>query len=159
VDYTYYDFLHKQKDIKAVKETPNFIVFKNDHPVSKFYQVDAVNTIKSWDELLEISKTGDITASAFVIGKESNSRLRRSRSLIYTIDSPVAYRIERPSKRYVVFSEKYSQDWMLDAKQPLMNLGVTNVYDTAGIKGNTLYYQRFNIYLIGYLISGAAFYF
>jgi hypothetical protein len=159
VDYTSYDFLYKQKDIEIVKETPDFIVFRNDHPVSKFYQVDAVNTIKSWDELLEISRTQDITSSAFVIGKESNIQASKDLILNYTIDSPVAYRIEKPSKRYVVFSDKYSQDWMLDAKQPLMNLGVTNVYDTTGIKGNTLYYQRFNIYLIGYIISGIAFLF
>lgn len=157
VDYSSYDFLYKQKDIKVVKETPNFVVFKNDHPVSKFYQVDAVNTIRSWDELLEISRTEDITASAFVIGKDSKIRSSAGQFLDYTIDSPVAYRINKPSKRYVVFSEMYSQDWNLDGNQPLMNLGATNVFDASGIKGNTLYYQRFNIYLIGYIISVIAF--
>ena len=159
VDYNTYDFLYKQKDIEIIKETPNFVVFKNDHRVSKFYQVDAVNTIKSWDELLEISKTQDITSSAFVIGQESKIQASKDMILNYTIDSPVTYKIERPLKRYVVFTEKYSQDWMLDAKQHIDNFGVTNLYDTSELKGNTLYYQRFNIYLIGYMLSGIAFIF
>lgn len=159
VDYRSYDFLYKQKDIEMVKETPNFIVFRNYHRVSKFYQVDSINAIKSWDELLEISKTQDITSSAFVIGKESKIQASKELILNYTLDSPVTYRIERPSKRYVVFSEKYSQDWMLDGKQPLMNLGVTNVYDTSKIRGNILYYHRFSIYLIGYIISVVVFLF
>jgi hypothetical protein len=159
VDYKSYDFLYKQTDIEVVNETENFVVFKNKHQVSKFYQVDAVNTIKNWDELLELSKSQDITSSGFMIGKDTNIQASKELFLNYTIDSPVNYRIEKPSKRYVIFSGKYSQDWMLDGKKPLANLGVTNVYEASEINGNTLYYRRFNIYLMGYIISGAAFLF
>ena len=157
VDYKSYDFLYRQKDFEAVKDTENFVVFENTHRISRFYQVDAMNTIKGWDELLELSKSQDITSSAFMIGQDSKIQLSQGQSLNYTIGSPVNYRIEKPSKRYVVFSEKYSQDWMLDGKPPIKNFGVTNVYDTSDIKGNTLYYQRFNTYLLGYILSGISF--
>ncbi len=37
VDYRGYFFLFNQTDLEFVKETPNFYLFKNNHPVSRFY--------------------------------------------------------------------------------------------------------------------------
>ncbi len=158
-DYKLYDFLYKQKDLEVVKDTENLVVFRNSHPVSRFYQVDNITTIKSWEDLLDLSKTLDMTSSAFVIGSENKIQASQRLVLNHTTDSPARYRLEKPSKRYVIFSQKYSEDWKLDGKMPFGNFGVTNVYDASGIKENTLYYQRFNIYLFGYTASGISFIF
>jgi hypothetical protein len=159
VDYKQYDFLYNQKDLEVVKDSENLVVFRNRHPVSRFYQVDGLITIKNLDDLLNISKTKDITSVAFVIGNETKIQASKGQALNSTFDSPVKYLLDRPSKRYVVFSERYSEEWKLDGKAPFENFGVTNVYDTSDLKGNTLYYERFNIYLIGYILSGIAFIF
>ena len=161
VDYGQYYFLYKQKDLELVRDTENLVVFRNRHPVSRFYEADGVITIKDWEDLLEISKTRDITSFAIVAGNETNTNIEASKgqALNYTIESPVKYLLDQPSKRYIIFSRRYSEDWKLEGKTPFANFGVTNAYDTSDIKGNTLYYERFNIYLIGYLISGIAFIF
>jgi len=38
--------LNKQKDLELVKDTENLVVFRNMHPVSRFYQVDDVITLR-----------------------------------------------------------------------------------------------------------------
>ncbi|HEY9205836.1 MAG TPA: hypothetical protein VIO58_07930 [Candidatus Methanoperedens sp.] len=157
VDYKQYDFLYNQNDLEVVKNSENLVVFRNRHPVSRFYQVDGLIMIKSWEDLLGMSKTIDITTSAFMIGNENNIRASEGKPINYTIVSPVRYLLDKPSKRYVVFSERYSEDWKLEGTTPFENFGVTNAYDISDVRGNMLYYQRFNIYLIGYLISGFAF--
>jgi len=109
--------------------------------------------------LLNISKTKDTTSVVFVIGNETKIQASKGQALNYTGDSPVMYLLDRPSKRYIVFSWRYSEDWKLDGKPPFANFGVTNAYNISDMKRNTLYYERFNIYLIGYLLSGIAFIF
>lgn len=159
VDYKLYDFLYEQEDLELIKDTENLVIFKNKHPVSKLYQVDNISTIKSWDDLLEISKSKDITSSAFLLGDAVEIQASERQPLDYTASSPVKYEIEKPSKRYVVYAEKYSEDWRLRGKAPIANFDVTNVYDASEIKDLTLYYHRFNIYLMGYIISGLTFVF
>jgi hypothetical protein len=159
VDHKQYDFLYRQKDLEVVKDTENLVVFRNRHTVSRFYETDGVIIIKDLKDLLEASKTHDITSFAIVVGNETKIQASKGQALNYTSDSPVKYLLDRPSKRYIVFSERYSDNWKFEGKTPFENFGVTNAYDISDIKGNTLYYEKFNIYLIGYLISGFAFIF
>ncbi|NJD54451.1 MAG: hypothetical protein FIB07_16505 [Candidatus Methanoperedens sp.] len=159
VDYGQYDFLYKQRDLELVKDTENLIVFRNMYPVSKFYEADRVITIKGWEDLLDLSRTRDITSFAIVIGNETNIESSTGQALNYSIDYPARYLLDRPSKRYIVFSRGYSEDWKLEGKPPFANFGVTNAYDTSGVIENIIYYERFNIYLIGYIVSGIAFIF
>ncbi len=157
VDYRIYDFLYNQSDLEVVKDTENLVVFRNRHAVAKFYQVDSINTIKSWDDLLELSNSTDITSSAFVMADTMRITASQGQAIDFTKESPVNYKIEKPSRRYIVYTEKYSKDWKLGGKMPGANFGVTNIYDTSDISQLTLYYERFNIYLAGYLISGISF--
>jgi len=157
VDYRFYDFLHNQTDLELVKDTENMVVFRNRHPVHKFYQVNSISTIRSWDELLDISRTGDIMDSAFVLGNTTQIHLSNMSALDHREDSPVKYEIEKPSMRYVVFAEKFSGDWKLGGAASEANLGVTNFYDAKRLDGLTIYYERFNVYLAGYIISGVSF--
>jgi hypothetical protein len=159
VDYEKYDFLKTQKDLELVKDTENLVVFRNRHPVSRFYQVDGMITIKNFDDLLEISKTRDITSFVIVTGNEIKVQDSDGQPLNYTFVSPVNYVLDRPSKKYIVFSQRYSGSWKLDGKAPFANFGVTNAYDASDVKGNILYYETFDIYLAGYIISGFAFIF
>ena len=81
VDYRFYDFLYNQTDLELVKDTENMIVFRNKHPVYKMYQVNSTSTIRSWDELLKISRTGDIMDSAFVFGNTTGINLSNMQAL------------------------------------------------------------------------------
>jgi hypothetical protein len=157
VDYKVYDFLYNQSDLEVVKDTENLVVFRNKHAVAKFYQIDNISTIKSWDDLLELSNSTDLTSSAFVMGDTIRITASQGQALDFTKKSPVKYKIEKPIRRYVVYTERYSKDWKLGGKMPEANFGVTNIYDTSDISGLTLYYERFDIYLAGYLISGISF--
>jgi hypothetical protein len=157
VDYRLYDFLYNQTDLELVKDTENMIVFKNRHPVHKFYQVDSISTIRSWNDLLDISRTGDVMDSAFVFGNTTKINLSNILALDQREISPVKYEITKPSMKYIVFAEKFSEDWKLGGTAPRSNLGVTNVYDAQWLEGQTMYYERFNVYLLGYIISGVSF--
>jgi hypothetical protein len=157
VDYRLYDFLYNQTDLELVKDTENMIVFKNRHPVHKFYQVDSISTIRSWNDLLDISRTGDVMDSAFVFGNTTKINLSNIQALDQRKISPVKYEITKPSMKYIVFAEKFSEDWKLGGTAPRSNLGVTNVYDAQWLEGQTMYYERFNAYLLGYIISGVSF--
>lgn len=157
VDYRSYAFLYNQTDLELVKDTENMVVFRNKHAVHKFYQVDSISTIRSWDDLLDISRTGDVMDSAFVLGNTTEIHLSNMQALDQREDSPVKYEVAKPSMRYVVFTEKFSGDWKLGGTASEANLGVTNVYDAARIEGQTMYYERFNVYLVGYIISGVSF--
>jgi hypothetical protein len=157
VDYRLYDFLYNQTDLELVKDTENMIVFKNRHPVHKFYQVDSISTIRSWNDLLDISRTGDVMDSAFVFGNTTKINLSNIQALDQRKISPVKYEITKPSMKYIVFAEKFSEDWKLGGTAPRSNLGVTNVYDAQWLEGQTMYYERFNVYLLGYIISGVSF--
>lgn len=157
VDYRFYDFLYKQTDLELVKDTENMIVFRNRHPVYKIYQVNSTSTIRSWDDLLEISRTGDIMDSAIMFGSTTEVHLSNMQALYHREDSPVKYEVEKASMKYVVFTEKYSGDWKLGGAAPEAHLGVTNVYDAERVESQTMYYERFYVYLMGYLISGVSF--
>ncbi len=157
VDYRAYDFLYNQTDLEHVKDTENMIVFRNRHPVHKFYQVNSISTIRSWDDLLDISRTGDVMDSAFILGNTTQIHLSNMQALDHREISPVKYEIAKPSMKYMVFAEKLSEDWKLGGAAPGANLGVTNVYDAQWLEGQTMYYERFNVYLLGYFISGVSF--
>ncbi|HWQ96095.1 MAG TPA: hypothetical protein VN368_01860, partial [Candidatus Methylomirabilis sp.] len=155
-DYRSYEFLNNQTDIEPVKNTENMLIFKNRYPVQKYYQVDSISTIRSWDDLLDISRTNDIMDSAYMLGNTTEIHLSGMQVLDYKEISPVEYELEKPSMRYVVFAEKFSGDWKLGGSASVANLGVTNVYNAERLKGQMMYYERFNVYLAGYIISGVS---
>lgn len=157
VDYKSYNFLYNQTDLEIVKDTENLVVFRNRHPVYKMYQVDSISTIRSWDDFLETSRKADIMDSAFVFGNRTDIQISQMKALNYSEEYPVLLKIELPALKYVVFTEKYSGDWNFGGVSHLANFGVTNVYDAARIDGLNLYYKRFNVYLVGYIISGITF--
>jgi hypothetical protein len=133
------------------------IVFRNKHPVYKFYQVNSISTIRSWGDLLDLSRTGDVMDTAFVFGNNTEIHLSNTQALDHREISPVKYEIAKPSLKYMVFAEKFSDDWKLGGASPRPNLGVTNVYEAKWLEGQTMYYERFNVYLLGYIISGISF--
>jgi hypothetical protein len=157
VDYKEYFFLFNQSDLELVKETEHFYVFKNKHVVAKFYEVDEVREIKSWNELLEISKSKneDILDYAFTLGNNTTmAKPSKMQLLNYTQESPVKYSLEKPSKRYIIFTTSYSEEWSLGGKKPFANLGAINAFDVEGASDTMLYYERFyTTYVPAYAIS------
>jgi hypothetical protein len=155
-DYKRYFFLFNQSDLTLVKETENFYVFKNEHEVAKIYEVDGIVYIRGWRELLERSRNEDITTKLYVIGNTTGKSGGKSKrkALEYERKNPVRYELkEQPSKRYVVFTEPYSEHWMIDGKKPLKAYGVVNAYEVDDDKGEIKYERFYNVYLPSYMIS------
>lgn len=122
-DYVRYLFLFKQDDLELIKETENLYVFKNKNEVMKIYQTDNIDNISSEEKI----KVG------------------------YNKISPVRYRLGNVSKKYIVFTEPYSEDWQLDGRKGTNAYGVINAFEN---KGKEIRFERFyNINLPAYIIS------
>jgi hypothetical protein len=155
-DYKNYFFLFNQSDLTLVKETENFYVFKNEHEVAKIYEVDGIDYIKDWNELLERSKSEDITERLYVIGNRSSKDKGRleKKALEYEKKNPVKYELkESPSKKYLVFTEPYSESWRFNGKKPLKAYGVVNAYEVDDDGGEIRYERFYKVYLPSYAIS------
>ena len=158
VDYKKYFFLFNQTDLELVKETENFYVFKNAHEVSEIYEVNCVSPIRNWSELLERSRTEDITKRLYLIEGSSASVTASGcgkRAVSYEKESPVKYELkEEPSMKYLVFTQPYSKDWELGDREPVRAYGIVNAYEVDGNGSREIKYERFyQIYLPSYIVS------
>lgn len=122
-DYKKYFFLFNQTDLALVKETKTLYIFKNKNDILKIYQTDDI----------------------------SNTRIEKA-GLDYEKINPVRYKLENnASKKYIVFTEPYSEDWRLDGKQPVKAYGVVNAFEN---NGKEIRFERFyRINLPVYIIS------
>jgi len=122
-DYKKYFFLFSQTDLELAKETKTLYVFKNKNDILKIYQTD------------DISDTSAEKAG-----------------LDYEKINPVRYGLENnPGKKYIVFTEPYSEDWRLDGKEPVKAYGVVNAFEN---NGKEIIFERFyRINLPAYIIS------
>jgi|Deesub1362A_J573_1020465.scaffolds.fasta_scaffold02594_7 hypothetical protein len=155
VDYKKYFFLFNQTDLELVLETENFYVFKNKHFKGSVFSVDGIGYIKNWDELINISKTEDITKRSYLIGsgkKEGDEGFKR---LKYEKVSPVKYVIKDKPLKYIVFTEEYSKDWRLDGIEPVKAYGVVNVFESekSTLPKEIVYERFYRICLPSYAIS------
>ena len=64
--------------------------------------------------------------------------------------SHVKYKINTPTKKYIIFTENHNKNWQLGNQQPLQ-LNAVSAYEFKGEQ--ILNYKRFRIYLISYIIS------
>lgn len=122
-DYKKYFFIFNQTDLELIKETKNLYVLKNKNRILKIYQTDDISNIMA-------EKTG----------------------LDYEMINPVRYRLENnASKKYIVFTEPYSEDWRLDGKEPVKAYGAVNAFESGG---KEIRFERFyRINLPAYIIS------
>ncbi|WP_179293788.1 alpha-(1-_3)-arabinofuranosyltransferase domain-containing protein [Candidatus Methanoperedens nitratireducens] len=129
VDYKEYFFLFNQTDLELIKETGNFYIFKNAHPVSRFY-------ISSLPPPSEPQKQSEFIPSL----KPSD----------YTQVSPVKFSVNADAG-YVVFVPPNldSEWWELDGRTSTIK-GFYAVYPAGS---GMVYYRRFDTYLVGYLVS------
>ncbi len=129
VDYDEYFFLFNQTDLELIKETENFYVFKNNHPVSRFYRSPTPVTLESWRE-------PDFVESLTPIS--------------YRESSPVKFDV-RGESGFIVFVPPNldSRYWEFEGTPSLLD-GFYAVYPAGE---GSVYYTRFNICLIGYLLS------
>lgn len=121
IDYKKYFFLFNQTDLKLIKETENLYIFKNNVETKKIYQTD---------DLFNISKKIDID---------------------YKKLSPVNFKLGESTRKYIIFTEPYSEYWQLDGQKPIKVFGVVNAFEN---KGNEIRFERFyKINLPSYIIS------
>ena len=155
VDYKNYLFLFNQTDLELVKETENFYVFKNKAFKGLIFSVDGVAYVRNWDELIEISKTEDITKRLYIIGSGKEEGNETCKILKFEKINSVKYVIKDEPLKYIIFTEEYSKDWKLDGVEPIKAYGVVNAYvveeSNSPIK---IVYERFyKVCLPSYIIS------
>lgn len=128
-DYKKYEFLFNQSDLELIKETKTLYVFKNSHDVIKIYQTDDINNI-------------------------SSEKISEKIAVNYEKINPVRFKLKNDiKKKYIVFTEPYSEDWKLDGKEPIKAYGVVNAY-LADKNNNEIVFERFyKINLPSYVIS------
>lgn len=154
VDYRKYFFLFNQSDLELVLETENFYVFKNKAFKGRIYSVDGVAYVKNWDELINVSKTKDITKRLYLIGSSKEEGNEGYKRLEYEKVSSVKYVIEDEPLKYIIFTEEYSKDWKLNGKEPLKAYGVVNSYVTDKSAPEEIAYERFyKVCLPSYILS------
>ncbi len=155
VDYRNYFFLFNQTDLKLVLETPNFYVFKNKAFKGLMFSVNGIAYVKNWDELINISKTHDITERLYLIGNGREEGNETSKTLKFERVSPVEYVIRDKPLKYIIFTEEYSKEWKLNGEKPLKAYGVVNAYFV--VKKRTpekiIYGRFYKICLPSYIIS------
>lgn len=129
VDYKEYSFLFNQTDLELIKETENFYIFKNTHPVSRFYLSSSPppSDPQEQSEFIKSLKPSD-----------------------YTQLSPVKFSVNA-NAGYVVFVPPNldSEWWELDGQTST----IKEFYAVYPAGSGMVYYRRFNTYLAGYLVS------
>ncbi len=123
VDYKRYKFLFNQTDLDIIKETQNLYVFKNKVDVLKIYQTDNVT---------------NITEKTVVNYEKIN---------------PVKFKIGDIKKKYIIFTEPYSEDWKLGSKGPIKTYEVVNAYLTDQNNNEIVFERFYKINLPAYIIS------
>lgn len=122
-DYKEYFFLFDQSDLELVKETEDLYVFENKNNVLKIYQTDDIKNIGSEKIALDYEKI-----------------------------NPVRFKLKyEQKKKYVIFTESYSEDWKLDDNEGKKAYGVVNAYENGG---REIRFEKFyKINLPTYIIS------
>jgi hypothetical protein len=123
VDYKKYSFLLNQSDLELVKNTDTLYVFKNKNKVAKIYQTDNIDNIADKEEVK------------------------------YKTISPVRFDIGEMNRKYLVFTEPYSQDWRLDGKESVKAYGAVNAFENSGkeIRFERFYRTNLPAYVISIL--------
>ncbi|MBU5678830.1 MAG: hypothetical protein QXJ96_01935 [Candidatus Aenigmatarchaeota archaeon] len=170
VDWKNYLWLKDQKDLEIVKETENFIIFKNNKYRGKIYIAKDILKAENWEDILRISKYEDI--SKLVFSKEDKNKEYKNYecndvSIEYKKISPIEYEInlilkntenksDSKSKRVclVVFSSRYSSNWMSNKSNSINILDIANAFEVEIEENNRenlkIFYKNFlhNFYLL-----------
>ncbi|VVB84163.1 Uncharacterised protein [uncultured archaeon] len=129
VDYKEYFFLLNQTDLKLTKETENFYIFKNAHPVSRFYLSSSPPPSDPQEQ------------SEFILSLKPSD---------YTQLSPVKFSVNADAGYVVFVPPNLDSDWWeLDGQTSTIN----RFYAVYPAGSGMVYYGRFNTYLVGYLVS------
>jgi len=155
VDYRNYDFLYNQTDLTVVKENAMVTLFENQHETSRFYMVNDVRNVTDWNELISISPDEDLLTHLYSIGRENTSsvQLKTVSPLNSSEISTIDYEVEVPEEGYVVFSDSYDKNWVVNSEPSVSNLGLSNAFYVEESGSARIVYQRFNELLPYYLIS------
>ena len=162
VDWEKYLFLYNQTDLEIIYDSPEIVLFKNKHPVYKFYSTDSKSYIRDWDDLLQASEMMDVLDTVWIMDNRTAISPSTHRSVEYmrARATHVRYHIGgmsgRPEGNYLVFTSNFNKDWILNAQVPQQNFNVTSYYN---MDDGTLRYTKFRLYLFGYLVSGLSFIF
>ena len=164
VDYQTYNFLYNQSDLELVKENKELVVFKNRHNTSRIREVTSIKSIMDWSELVEQSKTIEISNYGFILTSANPNEIETSYSdikndLNYTKISLIKYQFFR-TEEYIVFtSPMHDQNgWVVKGNDGLDSTGLYSVFKTNEINESSeyIYYKPFTLHFIGGIVSFVA---
>ena len=117
--------------------------------------MDGIAYVEDWNELINISKTEDITERLYLIGNGKEEGNETYKKLKYEKVSPVEYVIKDRPLKYIILTEEYSKDWKLDGKEPIKAYGVVNAYvvEESNPPIKIVYERFYKICLPSYVIS------
>ncbi len=149
-DYEAYGFLFNQSDLKLVKETEHFYVFRNLRYLPELYSTPSAACAANQEELIELSRRVELGERVVLSEKCGYAG---SGGVRYRKLSPVWYRIEA-YPGYVVLAKEYSPHWRLSDRAPLEAYGAVNAWRVERHGWFDLRYERFySTYLPSYFVS------
>ena len=155
-DYLRYSFLKNQTDLKQAFENEAFTVFVNEKYAGRIYQPEYLIAVRGYEDLLEASKTLDISRAAIITTNIDSERIEASFQRVnYTIENPVTYRIQG-EHNIIAFTPPNlnAEGWVIHGTRSLNTLGFQAVYIKPS--GREITYHRFNTYLTSYITSTLA---
>lgn len=134
-DWQEYLWLKNQEDLEIIKETENFIIFKNKNYRGKIYIANKTIKLDNLEEIIKISEKDDIGNIAFA--NENKYYDCENTSLNYRKISPLEYEIilysnysEYNSKKcLIVFITRYSNNWKINNISGFNSLNITNLFE------------------------------
>ena len=158
-DYTDYDFLYHQRDLKVELDQQGLTVFKNQHSLARIYGADSVVYIKSLDEYLKLSHEQDVMQHLYILGNGANTVGDGELTTpSVTEKSPVKYQVGGTASKYIVFTVPQNvstEHWEYNSKQPLKNLGFMPAFESVKEGGEIVYTRFHRVYLPSYVASAA----
>ena len=162
-DFQSYGFLRKQADLNPVFRQGRIVIYENAYETSRVSSVDGVTTISGWDELLQRSRSEDITRSLYLLEGDGapalgsyagNGGPLASEAYFKVMRS--GYRAENPDGESVItFVESYAPQWEVKGAAHVANFGVTNAYvlDEPGASLEITNARYGRVYFPGYLVT------
>jgi hypothetical protein len=160
-DYTSFDFLYRQEDLRVEMQKSGIVLFRNLYPTTRIYGVDSVVNIKNLDEYLELSRLQDVMSHLYVIGNgpgdDGNGRVEKINS---KEKNPVRYIIDGTARQYTIFTVPQNVSthyWEYNGREPVFhNLGFMPAFISSPDGGEMVYTRFYRAYLPGYIISSLA---
>lgn len=163
VDFAGYSWLSQQVDLEVVLDRPDIVVYRNLRYQGIGYRVDKKTVVRDWGEVIERSRTGQVSASAIAVRSATpgavaaggctppahGAEVARTRSR----RSSVAYGVPPGPPVPLILAEPYDSSWSLVGQSPRRLVGGAMGFE-APARGGVIRFEQWTLVRFGYVISG-----